>query len=588
MKKIISLLLIFGMIASMFAGIVNVEAAVTAKVIASSLAFRSGPGTDYSKIASISYGKVIDVVDQTIVGINGCKTGWVKAKYENQLGYVCSGYISYYTVEAIATEREPQNDYEINWKNLGFPSSYWEGLTALKTAHPNYEFVPIDTGLDWATAVMEESSLGTSFIQVTDLESEKVAYISTMGGSYDYVNKKYIVQEGATWYAADSEVVAYYMDPRNFFNDTRIFMFENLEYTGSYITVEAINKVFASFPNLSPYAGDFLQAGIDSGINPVYLATLARQEIGSGTVAVSGGEFTYPSANKNYPDEVGKSYSGYYNFFNIGAGTDAKPVYNSLIYAKNKGWNSALAAITGGANIIGSQYIKKKQNTSYFKKFNVQPGAGYDTYAHQYMTNIQAPHSEASMTAASYDSVGLLASDSTTVFQFLIPVYKNMPEKTLLPTEVKYLQDYGNTIIDGLLANTTIKNNGMNLSGFTFGDTVEGFIAKINGISTSAVVTITDIAGDAKTTGKLVTGDRVGLTYDDESQQYTIVIYGDTSGDGDATILDLLQIQKHIMESSVLTDPYAIAADNNQDGVVNIVDLLREQRKILGEIEITG
>ena len=65
-------------------------------------------------------------------------------------------------------------------------------------------------------------------------------------------------------------------------------MFEDLIYSGNYITIEAINKIFSGFDNLSPYAADFLQAGIDSGINPVYLATLARQEIGSGTAAISG------------------------------------------------------------------------------------------------------------------------------------------------------------------------------------------------------------------------------------------------------------------------------------------------------------
>ncbi|HOP65630.1 MAG TPA: SH3 domain-containing protein [Bacilli bacterium] len=588
MKKITSLFLVLTLLFSMFFNIAPVNASVTAKVMANNLNFRSGPSTETTAITTIPYGTIINILDTVPVSGLGCTAGWLRASYNNVAGYVCAKYISYYTVTELATERDPENDYEILWQSLGFPSSYWEGLTALKVAHPNYEFEAVDTGLDWSTAVREESVLGTSLIQVVDLESDKVAYISTAGGSYDYVNNEYIVKEGSTWYAADSEVVAYYMDPRNFLTETRVFMFEDLLYTGDYLTIDAINKVFTNFPNLSPYAADFLQAGIDSGINPVYIATLVRQEIGSGTAAVSGAEFTYPEENFMYPEERGNTYSGYYNFFNYGAGTDVKPIYNALIYAKNSDWNTPLIAITAGSNIIGQYYIKSGQNTSYFKKFNVQPGATSSTYSHQYMTNIQAPYSEASTSYASYESVGLLAADSTTTFKFLIPVYSDMPVSTSLPTEVHFIQDYGNTTVDDLLTNTTIKNSGEFLSGFSFGTKAEDLIAEVNAVSSLAVVTVTDINGNLKTTGSLVTGDRVDITFDEESQEYTVILYGDSSGDGQVTIMDLLKIQKHIIGSATLIDPYLTAADTDQDGVINIVDLLREQKHILGQVKISG
>lgn len=585
MKKITGLTMVLSLFFSMFINILNVNASVTAKVMVSSLSFRSGASIETSKITSLTYGTVIDVLDTVPVTGNGCSSGWLRSRYNDDIGYVCSKYVSYYVVTALATERDPVNDYEVTWKSLGFPSSYWESLTALKIAHPNYEFVAQNTGLEWSTAVMEESTLGTSLVQVTDLTSEKVAYISTAGGSYDYTNQRYIVQEGSTWYAADSEVVAYYMDPRNFLNETRVFMFEDLLYTGNYVTIEAINKIFTSFPNLSPYAADFLQAGIDSQINPVYLATLVRQEIGSGTAAVSGASFTYPVENTMYVSERGNTYSGYYNFFNMGAGTDVKPIYNALIYAKNRNWSTPLIAITSGANIIGNYYIKANQNTSYLKKFNVM---GTSLYSHQYMTNIQAPYSESSTTYSSYNSVGLLASDSGTAFKFLIPVYDHMPATTALPTEVRFLQNYGNTTVDDLLTNTTIKNKNSFLSGFEFGEDASSLISKVTAVSSAATVSIMDINGNSKTTGKLVTGDRVNITFDDESQQYTVIIYGDSSGDGDVTIMDLLQIQKHIIGATSISDPFVSAADNNQDETINIVDLLREQKHILGQIKISG
>lgn len=599
MKKIVNVLLIIGIIFSMFGNIINAKASISARTIASpSLPMRTGSSTENIIIIRIPYNTIIDISSTTLLEGKGCDDGWYKVKYNGQSGYACSRYISFYTIGELDVERNPTNDYERTWKEAGFPSSYWEGLTALKTSHPNYTFEAIKTNIDFTEAVANESVTGTSLIQVTDLSSSKVAYISTAGGSYDYTTKKYTPLEGATWYAADSDVVAYYMDPRNFLTETRVFQFEDLSYTGTYIGKDAIEKVFSgNFSYLAPYAADFVQAGVDTGINPVYLAVLARQELGGGSnIAVSGNEFCYPSTNSAYPNEANKCYSGYYNFFNYGAGTDAKPVYNSLIYAKNynpviadlRPWDTPLKAISGGAIKIGSGYIKKGQNTSYFKRFNVKPGAASETYTHQYMTNVMAPFSESSSSYSSYESIGILASDSSIPFTFQVPVYLNMPVKTELPTKVKYIENYGNTIIDNLIGSTTIKTDSGYLSGFDFGNTFDTLKSKIEGASGTAKVNLYDINGNIKTIGNLATGDKVNIIYDEESQQYEIVLYGDTSGDGVVDIMDLLKVQKHIIGANSLSNAYLKAADTNQDFEVNLIDLLRVQKHILGQVKISG
>ncbi len=590
MKKTISIFCILLLIFSMFMGFIpKAEAAIAGRTLAEpSLPVRSEPNSKATRITSIPYNTIIDVLSTDLFQGSGCSEGWYKVRYNGNVGYSCSESISFYVSGDIATEREPVNDYEIVWKEKGFPSGYWESLTALKIGHPNYDFKAINTGIDFSEAVANEAVVGTSLIQVSDLSSSKVAWISTAGGSYNYTTKTYEVLEGSSWYAANAETVAYYMDPRNFFNESRIFMFEDLSYTGTYITETAIQKVFNSFSNLYPHAKAFLDAGVATQINPVYLASLSRQEIGKSEMLVSGGSYIYPDVNKNYPDWIGKEISGVYNFFNYGAGTDARPAYNSLVYAYYQGWTSALAAVTGGANKIGKNYISKGQNTSYFKKYNVKPGATSTTYTHQYMTNIQAPYSESSTSYNTYNSIGVLATDSVVPFVFEIPVYKNMPVKTELPTEVKFLTNYGSTVIDGLLGSTIIKNDGSYLSGFDIGMTPDNILNAIIAVSGEAKVNIYDGAGNIKTSGSLVTGDKVNITYQDESQQYQIVIYGDVSGDGQIDILDLLKVQKHIMEASVLENSYNKAADTNQDGVVNIVDLLRVQKHIVGQIKIVG
>ena len=63
------------------------------------------------------------------------------------------------------------------------------------------------------------------------------------------------------------------------------------------------------------------------------------------------------------------------------------------------------------------------QNTSYLKKFNVNPNSYYGKYNHQYMANLAAPYNEASTSYNSYKNNGLLSL----ALHFQIPVYNNMP-----------------------------------------------------------------------------------------------------------------------------------------------------------------
>ena len=65
-----------------------------------------------------------------------------------------------------------------------------------------------------------------------------------------------------------------------------------------------------------------------------------------------------------------------------------------------------------------------------------------------------------------------------------------------------------------------------------------------------------------------------------------VSVIGDTSGDGEVTILDLLRVQKHLLGSSKLTDYNLVAGDTNADGEVTILDLLRIQKYILKTINL--
>ncbi len=603
-----------------------------------------------------------------------CKTTFsyvnVKTRNTNYKGWLCTDNIH------IA---EVSEELQKEFTEAGFPESYWESLAILKEAHPSWQFVAIDTGLDFNTAVDNEDSGKKSLIQSTSSSTQ--GYLSTKSENYDWEKDKFTVYDGSNWYAANQETIAYYMDPRNFLIDMYIFQFEALSYNKELQTLEGVQTLLGN-AYIAKFSDLFIKAAEKTGVNPIYLAALSRQEVGAGTTAsaaVSGKKFTYD----------GKTYEGVYNFYNIGAtsgvgGSTAR----GLVYAAEglpnktasfgRPWTSEEKAIIGGAEFIADTYITTGQDTSYFKKWNtVQKYAEskgienvHKNYTHQYMQNIQAPSSEATTTYHSYVASGLIES----AFTFHIPVYKNMPEKTSLPskgnpnnllkeiaidgtkvegfsssnTSYKVYVDYGvekvkvtaktinsaatvtgtgetslevgdNTIslkvkaqngdtktyeviivrneklfeddvtyptVEEILAAAKITTRNDYIVDLTFGEKASDITTQILSVSATAKVTIINNKKE-KTTESLVTGDQVTIQSGEDKKTLTVVLYGDVSGDGKISILDLLQLQKHILGSSKLTGASMEAADPSKDGKITILDLLKVQKHILGSSNIS-
>ena len=135
-------------------------------------------------------------------------------------------------------------------------------------------------------------------------------------------------------------------------------------------------------------------------------------------------------------------YEGYYNFYNIGsyASSDGTAVTNGAKYAmwgKDPDaqeisefeasillpWDTPEKAIEGGALWIASGYIDAGQDTLYFQKFDIKVD-GSELYTHQYAQNIMMAYSESRRYYNSYNNIGMLDQG----FEFIIPVYENMPE----------------------------------------------------------------------------------------------------------------------------------------------------------------
>lgn len=223
--------------------------------------------------------------------------------------------------------------YAQSLKDKGFPDSYIPYLVSLHEKYPNWVFEPLNTGLDWQTAVNgERSSHGKQLIEKSSIYPSN--YFCTCSNCYK--NGSYVIREGSNWVAASETAVKYYMDPRNFLNEQYIFQFESTAYDGtqSKSGVEAIldgtwmhNSLIqyvstqgktVYYDTSTKYSDAIMNAANASGMSAYYLASKIRQENGGTTASATAVKGT------------ASPFIGTYNYFNIGANTGA---YQGLAFA---------------------------------------------------------------------------------------------------------------------------------------------------------------------------------------------------------------------------------------------------------------
>ncbi len=282
-----------------------------------------------------------------------------------------------------------------------FPESYRDALYKLKQSHPNWTFVKMETGLNWNDVIKAQAEADRNLIYANTSKD------SWMEGMYD-----------STWAYASDGIIKYFVDPRNALTENLVFQFEQLTYNKSYHSATSTQKVLegtfmdGAIPGTdTTYVKAFMSIASDKNVSPLLIASRIRQEQGvAGTSALISG--TYPG------------YENLYNYYNIGASgnTMEKVIVSGLKKAREMKWTTRLLSLSGGADFITHSYVKRGQDTLYLQKFDVDNS--YDgVYWHQYMQNVQAPHSEAKSTYKAYSSSGIVDSP----FVFKIPVYKNMP-----------------------------------------------------------------------------------------------------------------------------------------------------------------
>ena len=500
MKKIFYFVFL---ITLLFVFSVNTFALEKVVITGTDVRFRTQPNVSSGIITNFNSGTELILLDKSAGSGNGCSDPWYKVQYGSTIGYVCSTWSKIVVEEVI--NPDDFEEYSEYLSKLGFPDTYISKLVVLHAKYPDWQFrvMKVDKSFDEFVKI-EYNPNGLSLIE--DMGGYYDGYKSFDSWSYNYLTNVFnnnFKGGGDRWYAASKATIAYYLDPRNFFNEKQIFMFESLAYNSSYHTKDGVQNMlkgtfmengYSDLENQKTYADAFIDASVKYKISPYLLVSRVIQEVGAkGSTIVSG---TVPG------------YEGYYNFYNIKAAgnSSSETIANGLKYAVEQGWNTPYKAIIGGASFLLKDYISGGQDSLYLQKWDLFP-PNYG--AHQYMQNIQAPSTESIKTYNGYNNLGLVGS----AFVFTIPVFDDMPTETKLPNKGNPNNYLSSLAVNGSYlfeSATTQKDFDLNLDGSTSSVEISAtkvysgsIISGIGSISLSGEkqtvpITVTAVNGDVR------------------------------------------------------------------------------------------
>lgn len=560
---------------------------------------------------------------------------WYKIQYGDVVGYIY-GDPEWFTLNSttpppsdIPVNPEAEKTFEESLAD--FPESYHSYLRALHEKYPNWKFVADKLEMSFDEAVNNEYTVTMYYNSKNEpvytcrsmVElSQGIAWRSLQKLAYDWVSNKWQIFDSNRWVASSREVVAYYMDPRNFLNSTHVYMFLKQSYDPTMQTEEGLNSIIsgtflavpyeynAEHETDKKYEGSFakvlMAAAEESKVNPYVLAGKILTEIGKTNPSqiVSG---TYPG------------YEGYYNFYNWGA-YGSNPVAAGLETAKREGWNSRATAIIEGAKELADGYVNDKQDTYYYMDFNV---IKKPYYSHQYAAAAYDAYNKASNLAATY-------TDYTSApLVFSIPVYTSIPD-ALATKPSAGDQRYNNYYLTSMTAEGLTTSFDMYTANYTMNisDNTTVYVKTPNGAS--IVSALSNSIAPGTNTVKITVKSETGYTRDyvltvvsekpctltvttddppppdsggdnpdnpnpdnpnppiePEEPTPPTIMKGDTNGDGKISLTDVANVQKHLLGIITLTGDAYDAADTNGDGRISLTDVANVQKHLLGIIQLS-
>ncbi len=141
-----------------------------------------------------------------------------------------------------------------------------------------------------------------------------------------------------------------------------------------------------------------------------------------------------------------------------------------------------------------------------------------------------------------------------------------------------------NSKVPSTVTSSVYTVSGGSISKITVGTTVKSLLSGLNEGSFCKVY-----SGNTEVTGSATVGTGMLVKIMDGSTvkaSYTIIVTGDTNGDGNISITDMIAIKAHILKKSTLSGVYATAADTNGDNGISITDFIQVKAHILGKSKV--
>lgn len=545
---------------------VSAASATTGMVNGSLVNIRKGPSRTTPSLGQVSY------VQVTILGSENGEDGyvWYHITYGNITGYIRS--------DLITLSSAPATDSTFEEQIAAFPESYKAGLRSLHETYPNWSFTADFLSMSLETAVANENVGFKKEVSMND----SISWRSLGDGIYDWSSGKWNTDSG-NWTAASKEVIAFYMDPRNFLNADDVYMFAQQSYNVAAQTAAGVERIVAgtflangySDPEDTAYGGSYInvimEAARQSGVNPYVLAATIVTEQGTNGSSLCSGT---------------TSYGKYFNFFNYGA-SGSNVLANGFNYAIKKGWTTRSKSIIEGAKLYAGGYVNAGQDTYYYKDFNVITA---NPYTHQYAQSVYDAKTSGGVLRSYY------RNNPQTELTIRIPVYQNMSDTPApRPENSSLLNNYYFTSIsaNGLSPSFSMytQRYSLNVSGDT---TVSvrmpdgASLASAGSVALSAGINLVTLSVRAQTgytndyilSVNATAACTLNITTGDTSSPGLVL--GDADFDGQITIVDLAAVKLHLLGIRPLSGDSLSAADVNRDGIIDIVDLAGIKLHLLG------
>ena len=595
-KKINSLFLSFIFVfVSVFAVYLKIDADIIKMgivtepgTIPTGISIRADATTSSSKVATLQDGTEVEVLGSEKDKL-GNNYWWYKISFATsegtKVGYIRDIYITLFDYNTNPTFEE---------QLAQFPQSYHGALISLHAKYPNWIFKADNLYISFNDALNLED-----YADVRLIDGSYESLRSMRRGCYDWQTNSWVTHEGG-WYGASRELIAYYMDPRNFLNENDIFMYMKQGYDANTQTLQGVREILkGTFLDTTvadtndefygrTYSEVIIEAAARSFVNPYIIASTIIQEQGVNGATLGRGT----------------TYNGVtvYNFMHWKATgkTDADIINSGASYAYSCGWTTPSKSIIGGAKMYSSNYLLRGQDTYFYKNYDfigTNPNFAFAT--HQYAQNVADSYSSSKKLAKMY------VNKTDMSITFRIPVYKD----NSLPSEISPYPEKSHNLNNYYFNDISANSLTPTFDRFTY-----EYSMSVNGNASVYVEIPTGASLASGTTFNLNVGDnKVNLTVRAQTgftNNYVINVYasspctltvtnnkgdiskptvikGDTNGDGKISLSDLSNVRLHLLGTFTLTGDRFTGADTNNDGKISLSDLSNIRLHLMGKITLS-